>query len=90
VNAECGTIGDGCGGVRDCGTCMAPKTCGGAGTPNHCDIGTGGCNKLTCAAANIACGPTSDGCGGVLDCGGCTVGYECKASKCEMLPIILY
>ncbi|MGZ5966680.1 MAG: hypothetical protein ACXWP4_03355, partial [Polyangiales bacterium] len=34
--AECGIIGDGCGGTLDCGKCVAPKTCGGGGTPYKC------------------------------------------------------
>jgi alpha-tubulin suppressor-like RCC1 family protein len=33
---NCGAIADGCGGEVDCGTCVAPQTCGGAGTPNMC------------------------------------------------------
>ncbi|HWE26860.1 MAG TPA: hypothetical protein VHB97_02610 [Polyangia bacterium] len=33
---SCGPAGDGCGGVLDCGTCTAPQTCGGGGTPGAC------------------------------------------------------
>jgi hypothetical protein len=34
--AECGQIGDGCGNVISCGTCVAPASCGGGGTPYKC------------------------------------------------------
>src|SRR5262249_1169164 len=30
-NANCGPIGDGCGGLIDCGGCALPTTCGGGG-----------------------------------------------------------
>ncbi|MCC6522927.1 MAG: hypothetical protein IT373_09720 [Polyangiaceae bacterium] len=33
---NCGPAGDGCGGTLDCGTCPAPQTCGGGGTPGVC------------------------------------------------------
>ena len=36
AGAECGPIGDGCGGLIDCGPCTAPDTCGGGGTPFKC------------------------------------------------------
>lgn len=36
VGANCGPIGDGCGGTLDCGSCTAPDACGGGGTPNVC------------------------------------------------------
>jgi cellulase/cellobiase CelA1 len=36
VGATCGSISDNCGGVLNCGTCTAPETCGGGGTPNKC------------------------------------------------------
>ena len=90
AGAQCGLIGDGCGGVLDCGNCtVAGQSCGGAGIPNQCGTGTGGCNKLTCAGQNVQCGATSDGCGGLLDCGGCTTGYSCSQSMCVSLPPIL-
>jgi hypothetical protein len=75
AGATCGSIGDGCGGVLDCGTCTAPQTCGGGGTANAC--GGTGCTPRTCAAANATCGPIADGCGGVLDCGTCTPPQTC-------------
>src|SRR4051812_38824080 len=36
AKANCGPIGDGCEGLIDCGTCTAPQTCGGGGTPSVC------------------------------------------------------
>ncbi len=33
---SCGPAGDGCGNLLDCGTCTAPQTCGGGGTPGVC------------------------------------------------------
>jgi hypothetical protein len=83
AHAECGLIGDGCGAVLDCGQCMtAGQTCGGAGVPNRCGTGTGGCTPETCQGQNVHCGAASDGCGGVLDCGGCGAGLQCQRGSC--------
>jgi hypothetical protein len=38
-NIECGPAGDGCGNLLQCGTCILPATCGGAGTPGKCGVG---------------------------------------------------
>jgi hypothetical protein len=76
MNATCGPIGDGCGGVINCGTCPGHQTCGGGGTPFQCG-GAAGCIPLTCASLGLACGPAGDGCGGTLDCGTCTGGKTC-------------
>ncbi|MGD0675892.1 MAG: hypothetical protein ABSC94_10765 [Polyangiaceae bacterium] len=35
-NIFCGQADDGCGNVLQCGTCTAPETCGGGGTPGTC------------------------------------------------------
>jgi hypothetical protein len=37
--ANCGPIGDGCGGSLQCGSCVAPNICGGGGTPSVCGGG---------------------------------------------------
>jgi hypothetical protein len=60
---NCGTLADDCGGTLECGSCTAPRTCGGGnpGTPGVC-----GCTKATCAAGE--CGQRPDGCGGTLTC----------------------
>ncbi len=68
---DCGIASDGCSGSYDCGTCTAPKTCGGggdAGTYNVCG-GNSGCVPLTACAAGMNCGVIGDGCGGVVHCG---------------------
>jgi hypothetical protein len=91
VHAECGLIGDGCGGLLNCGTCsVLGESCGGAGVPNQCDPGKGGCNKQTCEQQSAACGAASDGCGGVLDCGGCKDGYTCDHKQCVPVPVVLF
>lgn len=36
AHADCGPVGDGCGGLLQCGTCVAPLACGGGGTPSVC------------------------------------------------------
>jgi hypothetical protein len=63
-------VGDGCGGVLQCGTCSGGKTCGGGGTPSVCGAGTT-CTPKTCMQIGANCGPVADGCGGVLHCGSC-------------------
>jgi hypothetical protein len=81
---ECGPIGDGCGGVLQCGDCTAPDICGGAGVAGKC--GHNVCKPKTCADLGANCGPVGDGCGGTLDCGTCTGGDTCGgggvASQC--------
>ncbi len=83
AGANCGPIGDGCGGVIDCGKCSGDRTCGGGGTPSVCGVsyvppdggalGDGGtCVKRTCAEQGANCGPVGDGCGGTVECGTCT------------------
>jgi hypothetical protein len=75
TNASCGTISDGCGGPRDCGSCTAPATCGGGGTPNVCGV----CVPLTCT---VRCGSIADGCGGTKNCGVCPIGETCSNHYC--------
>jgi hypothetical protein len=76
AHANCGPIGDGCGGVIYCGMCTAPGTCGGGGAPSQCG-GTSGCVPRTCADLGVTCGIAGDGCGGVIDCGTCTAPATC-------------
>ena len=79
-NATCGPIGDGCGGVLDCGTCTLPDTCGGGGTLFTCGGGGGGggCTPRSCAQAGAQCGVVADGCGGLTaNCGTCPNGQTC-------------
>ena len=74
LNADCGTLPDGCGGELICGTCPAGQTCG-AGGANLC--GEGECTPVTCAAQAAECGSISDGCGNTLNCGTCPAGETC-------------
>jgi hypothetical protein len=56
--------------MLDCGTCVAPDTCGGGGVSGEC--GKPSCTPKTCAGLGFDCGAAADGCGGTLDCGICT------------------
>ena len=38
---NCGAAGDGCGGLLNCGTCVAPQTCGGGGVAEVCGGSSG-------------------------------------------------
>ncbi len=67
--ATCGPIGDGCGGLLDCGTCTT-GSCGGGGTPSVCGVPP--CTPKTCGDLGFNCGPAGDGCGGQLNCGACS------------------
>jgi hypothetical protein len=88
AGANCGPVGDGCGGLLDCGSCPTGETCGGGGTPSVCGISylavdggklseTGTCIPLSCKDIGANCGPVADGCGGLLDCGTCTAPFIC-------------
>jgi hypothetical protein len=77
ASADCGLLGDGCGGTLNCGTC-GTGTCGASGAANVC--GAGSCKPKTCAELSAQCGQVSDGCSAVLDCGGCPSGQACGAS----------
>src|SRR5687767_1205873 len=93
MGASCGPIGDGCGGVLNCGTCQGKETCGGGGTPFKCG-GMAGCIPLTCTQLNLSCGMAGDGCGGTINCGTCPMGETCGGAgvngKCgvpSMVPL---
>jgi hypothetical protein len=80
AGAGCGPVADGCGGLVQCGMCMSPETCGGAGHASICGrpVSTNpGCVPRTCAAAGANCGPVSDGCGALLNCGTCEAPTTC-------------
>jgi hypothetical protein len=84
AKANCGPIGDGCGGVVQCGTsCPVGETCGGGGVASTC--GKPACATKTCAQQSLECGQAGDGCGGPLNCGTCEAGSSCGLggpSKC--------
>lgn len=74
ASADCGPIGDGCGGIVQCGaTCPDDQTCGGGGVASKC--GKPACTPRTCAELDAQCGPAGDGCGGIIaSCGTCDAG----------------
>lgn len=88
---NCGSYGDGCGGLIQCGAggggCPAPQICGGGGQPNVCGGGVttdGGapCVPKTSADCGAkSCGPIADGCGGIYSCGACTSPEICGANN---------
>jgi hypothetical protein len=75
--ANCGLIGDGCGGSFDCGTCPLPQKCGGAGVPNECGLESNICVPKTCMDQGFNCGSATDGCGQTMFCGGCVKPNTC-------------
>ena len=80
---NCGTVPDGCGGTVNCGTCMAPQTCGGGSptNPNVC-----GCTPTATCPAGDNCGSVPDGCGGTINCGTCGAGSTCTNNQCVANP----
>ncbi len=83
---NCGTAPNGCGGTLSCGTCTAPQTCGGGGTPNQC-----GCTPITTCGAGQNCGTIPNGCGGTVNCGTCTAPNTCGGggapNQCGCTPV---
>ncbi len=63
-NANCGPMGDGCGGlIQSCGTCNAPAICGGGGVSSQCGGGgsgdAGACTNLCLQQVNCDSGATT-------------------------------
>jgi hypothetical protein len=85
MGQDCGTISDGCSGMITCGSCAAPQTCGGGGTPNHC-----GCTPHASCPMGQNCGTADDGCGGSATCGSCTAPQTCggggSPNQCGCTP----
>ncbi len=92
VGAECGIIGNGCGGTIDCtaetGGCASGTYCG-LGGPQQCGTDFPDCTPLSPAAACAGkCGVVSNGCGadvngGIIDCSSlfpCPAGEACGAA----------
>jgi hypothetical protein len=93
-NIACGSAGDGCGNLLDCGSCPNGQTCGGGGVAGQCgapNADAGSCVPTTCTQQNIACGPTGDGCGNLIQCGDCPAGQTCGgggvAGQCGTPPV---
>ncbi len=92
VGAECGVIGNGCGGILDCtaetGGCASGTYCG-LGGPQKCGADFPECTPVSPAEACAGkCGVVSNGCGpevngGVIDCSAlypCPTGQACGAA----------
>ena len=75
LGVNCGTVSDGCGNTLNCGSCTAPQTCGGGGTPNVC--GSPPCTPKTCTQLGANCGTLGDGCGNTINCGSCPAPKTC-------------
>jgi hypothetical protein len=76
----CGKIGDGCGGVQECGDCANGQSCGGGGVANICPLPPSACtNPASCmpAGGGQYCGQIGDNCGGIKECGDCPAGQVC-------------
>jgi N-acetylmuramoyl-L-alanine amidase len=74
LDANCGSVPDGCDGKIECGECPAGQICGGGG-PNVC--GSEECLPKTCVQVNAQCGWASDGCSMAMDCGSCAPPQTC-------------
>ncbi len=79
LGANCGSVGDGCGTLIECGACIDGQTCGAAG-PNVCGVGT--CTPKDCATQGFTCGQQGDTCGNALTCGECA--GACVAGVCQV------
>jgi hypothetical protein len=74
AGAECGLVGNGCGGTLDCGGCESGQFCG-LNAPQLCGAPPE-CVPVAAAEVCVAqCGFISDGCGGAVDC--VEEGYVC-------------
>ena len=74
ATAECGLLGDGCGGMLDCGRCGSNEICG-AVAANQCRPTT--CTPKSCKDLDVECGSIDDGCGNRLSCGECQAPQVC-------------
>eukprot|EP01047_Picozoa_sp_COSAG01_P047239 COSAG01_NODE_4495_length_4976_cov_16.463605_5_plen_757_part_00 len=70
--ATCGSLGDGCGGVLACGTCVVNET-----YVSECRDYACACVPTSCQAEGKVCGSIRDRCGGTLACG------QCADSACK-------
>ena len=75
----CGRIGNGCGGILECGECPTGQVCNGAGIAHVCaPPASAGCKPGACTAgSDHFCGVVGDGCGRTQDCGACPTGFTC-------------
>lgn len=84
---SCDVVPDGCGGIiPSCHktACTDGATCGGAGEPGVCGVGTVECSRLTAESCGSICGKIPDGCGGEVTCPTACSGDEvCMGSPGE-------
>jgi hypothetical protein len=74
----CGTIGNGCFGMIDCGTCPGDQVC-----DNNVCVGGASCVALTCqTTTGNYCGTVGNGCGKAMDCGVCDSSLVCATGVC--------
>src|SRR5690606_22271271 len=78
LDAECGTVADGCGKVLECGDCDDDEVCG-LKEANTCTAPDELCVPIDEdeACADKECGFEGDGCGGTYECGTCDDGEAC-------------
>ncbi len=90
AHATCGPVGDGCGNLLQCGSCMSPDSCGGGGIPYACGTG-GGTGDGGCVAplspcplgSGTTCADLSTSASNCGACGAtCGAGLTCVASQC--------
>jgi hypothetical protein len=65
AGAACGDIGDGCGGLINCGSCGTNQTC----VMGQCITNMGMCTPKSCMDQGFNCGLAGDTCGNVINCG---------------------
>ena len=74
----CGTIGNGCFGMIDCGTCPGDQVC-----DNNVCVGGASCVALACqTTTGNYCGTVGNGCGKAMDCGACDSSLVCATGVC--------
>ena len=75
----CGTIGNGCFGMIDCGSCAADEVC----DSNVC-VGGASCvrARLRRPRPGNYCGTVGNGCGRAMDCGACDSSLVCATGVC--------
>ncbi len=80
LDAECGSVSNGCGGVLSCGECAEGEYCG-ILEHNVCTNPDSLCVPIEKAVAceGKACGKEGDGCQGFYECGTCDDGQVCGA-----------
>jgi hypothetical protein len=78
LGRNCGPAPDGCDGTLNCGSCTAPETCGGGGTPGLC-----ACRPKSCTELGKDCGAVDNGCGATVSCGSCAPPNTCGGGRAD-------